>query len=79
LLRLHGTLEKILAGGRFAQQADDLRLYRRIATMDAAAPLPALADQTPRWADAAALAREWELNRLADRLDALAAATPAAR
>ena len=40
LLRLHGTLEKILAGGRFAQQADDLRLYRRIATMDASAPLP---------------------------------------
>ena len=33
--------------GRFAAEADDLRLYRRIATMDASAPLPPLAD-TPR-------------------------------
>jgi hypothetical protein len=36
--------------------------------MDATAPLPSLPDQTPTWGDAAALAREWELNRLADRL-----------
>ncbi len=34
----------------------------------AAAPLPPLADQAPTWAKASALAREWELNRLADRL-----------
>jgi len=74
LLRQHGTLDKILASGRFAEQAEDLRLYRRIATMDAAAPIPKLPDQTPSWAKAAALARDWELNRLADRLDALAEA-----
>ena len=49
----------------------ELRLYRRIATMDAAAPLPALPDQLPTWDKAAALAREWELPRLAERLDAL--------
>jgi DNA polymerase-1 len=34
------SLEAALAAGRFASQADDLRLYRRLATMDAAAPLP---------------------------------------
>jgi hypothetical protein len=42
--------------------------------MDPAAPLPALPDQTPTWGTAAALAREWELNRLADRLKDLEAA-----
>ena len=72
LLRKYGTLEDVLASGRFAAQADELRLYRRIATMDASAPLPSLQDQTPSWAKASVLAREWELNRLADRLDALA-------
>ena len=40
-----------------------LRLYRRIATMDAAAPLPALPDAEPDWARAAALAREWGLGQ----------------
>jgi DNA polymerase-1 len=72
LLRTYGTLDHALDAGRFADQADRLRLYRRIATMDASAPLPALDDQTPSWGKAAALAREWELNRLADRLDDLA-------
>src|SRR5690242_19077770 len=73
LLRQHGSLEKILASGRFTEQAENLRLYRRIATMDASAPIPKLPDQNPSWAKAAALARDWALNRLADRLDALAA------
>jgi DNA polymerase-1 len=71
LLRRYGSLEAALADGRFAGEAEALRLYRRIATMDAAAPLPPLADQTPRWEAAAALAREWALDRLADRLAAL--------
>jgi hypothetical protein len=39
--------------------------------MDAEAPLPPLADQTPTWERAAALAREWGLGRLAARLEAL--------
>ncbi len=73
LLRRHGSLEKALAAGRFAQQADELRLYRAIATMDRKAPLPSLRDQTPNWAKASALARRWGLNQLADRLAALAA------
>jgi DNA polymerase-1 len=72
LLRQYGTLENALAAGRLAAHAEKLRLYRWIATMDAATPLPALDDQTPTWAEAAALAREWELNRLADRLVELA-------
>jgi DNA polymerase I len=73
LLRKHGSLEQALADGRLAAQADELLLYKRIATMDASAPLPELADQTPTWNTAAALAREWDLNRLADRLDELSA------
>jgi DNA polymerase-1 len=71
LLRQYGTLEDALANGRFAAQADKLRLYRGIATMDKSAPLPSLQDQAPTWAKASALAREWEMNRLADRLDGL--------
>src|SRR5215469_4012436 len=71
LLRRYGSLEAALADGKFAAQAEQLRLYRSIATMDASAPLPSLPDQTPAWGAAAALAREWELNRLADRLSEL--------
>ena len=71
LLRRYGSLEAALADGKFAAQAEQLRLYRRITTMDAAAPLPSLPDQTPAWGKAVALAREWDLNRLADRLHEL--------
>jgi DNA polymerase-1 len=74
LLRRHGSLEKALAAGSFAGQAETLRLYRAIATMDKSAPLPPLRNQAPRWRTAAALARDWQLNRLADRLEALARA-----
>jgi DNA polymerase I len=72
LLRKYGTLEAAIADGRFPTQANDLRLYRRIATMDASAPLPALRNQTPTWAKASALAQEWELNQLARRLKEIA-------
>jgi DNA polymerase I len=71
LLRQYGSLEAALVDGRMAAEADKLRLYRSIATMDALAPLPSLPDQTPTWSEAATLAREWELNRLADRLAGL--------
>jgi DNA polymerase-1 len=71
LLRRHGSLEAALAQGSFAVQAEKLRLYRSIATMDASAPLPPPDDQTPTWEVAAALARDWELNQLADRLASL--------
>jgi exodeoxyribonuclease III len=74
IVRRYGSLEAALKTGRFASLAKSLRLYRSIATMDAKAPLPALRDQTPTWDKAAALARSWELNQLADRLEKLAAA-----
>ena len=72
LLRSYGSLEKALAAGRFPAQAEALRLYRSIATMDASAPLPTLRNQMPTWDKAAALARDWELNALAERLEQLA-------
>jgi DNA polymerase I len=68
LLRRYGSLEAALAQGSFVAQAEQLRLYRSIATMDASAPLPPLDDQTPTWGTAAALARDWELTQLAGRL-----------
>ena len=68
LLRRYGTLNSVLAAGRFPQQAEMLRLYRWIATMNASAPLPSLASQVPTWTKASALARDWGLNQLADRL-----------
>ena len=71
LLRRYDSLEAALAQDSFAAQAEQLRLYRSIATMDASAPLPPLDDQTPTWGAAAELAREWELNQLANRLAAI--------
>jgi DNA polymerase-1 len=71
LLAQYGSLEAALAEGRFSAEADALRLYRHVATMDKEAPLPALEDQEPTWARAAALAGEWGLGRLAGRLEAL--------
>jgi exodeoxyribonuclease-3 len=72
LLRRYGSLSAALEAGLFQTQADKLRLYRLIATMDASAPLPSLADQTPTWALVSSLARSWALNQLAERLDGLA-------
>jgi DNA polymerase-1 len=72
VLRQYGSLEAALGEGRFAVQAEELRLYRRIATLDASAPLPSLAGQTPTWAEASQLVESWGLNNLAGRLGALA-------
>jgi DNA polymerase-1 len=72
VLREYGTLEDALAAGRFSAEAEDLRLYRRIAALDASAPLPPLEDQSPTWAEASDLARKWDLNALAERLAKLA-------
>jgi DNA polymerase-1 len=73
VLRQYGTLEAALEAGRFAAQADELRVYRRMATLDPSAPLPPLDDQKPDWAQASSFVRELGLNALADRLAALAA------
>src|ERR1700693_2848163 len=40
LLRKYATLEDALTDSQLLRQADELRLYRRIAAMDATAPLP---------------------------------------
>ena len=72
ILREYGSLEAALAAGRFASEAEELRLYRRIATMDASAPLPPLDDQSIRWAEASAKARSLGMNALAERLASLA-------
>jgi DNA polymerase-1 len=72
LLRTYGTLEAALEAGRFSAQADELRLYRQIATLDASAPLPPLPDQEPAWAEGARFAHELGLGQLAGRLEALA-------
>ncbi len=68
LLSEFGTLEAALEAGRFEPIAERLRLYRRIATMDAAAPLPALQASQPDFARAEAKARELGLNGLAQRI-----------
>ena len=73
ILAQYGTLEAALEAGRFPTQAEELRLFRRIATVDASAPLPPLKDQTPMWAEASAIAEQWGLGALAERLAARAA------
>jgi 5'-3' exonuclease len=73
LLQRYGSLEAALKAGRFPAIADTLRLYRSITTMDKKAPLPSLRSQKPTWHKAAALARGWELQQLARRLEELAA------
>jgi DNA polymerase I len=75
LLGRYSDLEGMLADGRFTAQAEELRLYKRLATMDSTAPLQPLNDQEPTWTRAAALAHEWELKGLADRLEQLAVKT----
>ena len=71
VLAQYGSLDEALAQGRFAAEAEALRLYRHVATMDRDAPLPELPDQEPTWAAAAELARAWGLGRLTGRLEAL--------
>lgn len=73
LLKRYPDLDAMLDDGKFEAQADDLRLYRRLATMVTNAPLPAIPDMVPSWDRAAALARDWELGALSERLDQLAA------
>ena len=68
LLRQYGSLEDALAAGRFAPQAEELRLYRRIASLDASAPLPSLDDQTPAWAEASELLQSWGMRAVAERV-----------
>ena len=72
LLQQYGTLDAVLADGRFASEAEDLRLYRRIARMDASAPLPPLSPQTPTWVEASSFLRQLGLDSVGNRLASLA-------
>src|SRR5213596_1109412 len=72
LLAQYGTLEAMLEDGRFEAQAEELRMYRRMATLDASAPLPPLKDQTPRWVEASSFVRQLGMNAQAERIAAQA-------
>jgi DNA polymerase-1 len=69
LLAQYGSLDAMLAAGRFDKEADALRLYRSIATMDRTAPIPSLPDVAPDWVAAAAHVRGLGLPKLANRLE----------
>ena len=69
LLAQYGSLEAMLGAGRFATEADALRLYRRIATMDRDAPLPPVPDVTPDWTAAAAYATKLGAPQVARRFE----------
>jgi DNA polymerase-1 len=69
LLARYPSLEAMLVDGRFASEAEALRLYRSIATMDREAPLPPLPDVEPAWEDAAAHARSLGLEQVARRFE----------
>lgn len=75
LLNQYESLEAMLADGRFAVEADALRLYRRIAAMDREAPLPPLPDVIPTWTAAAEHARELGLAGVARRFEEASAWT----
>src|SRR5207342_3064009 len=64
----HGTLEAALEAGGFPDRADALREYRRIATLQADAPIPELPDAEPDWSSAADLLESWGHGGLAQRL-----------
>jgi DNA polymerase-1 len=76
LLAQYGTLEAMLEQGRFAAQADELRMYRHMATLDASAPLPPVDDQQPTWAAASSFLRGLGMNAVADRVAAMADRSP---
>ncbi|HXF98647.1 MAG TPA: 5'-3' exonuclease [Gaiellaceae bacterium] len=69
LLARYGSLEALLAAGRFPAQAEELRLFRRLATLDRSAPLPPLPDVEPDWRAAAEHARSLGLPGVAARLE----------
>jgi len=69
LLQQFGSLDALLAAGRFAAEAEALRAYRRIATFDTAAPLPDLSDCEPDWGAGARAAGEMGLRVLTRRLE----------
>jgi 5'-3' exonuclease len=73
LLAQYGSLEAMLDAGRFEAEADALRLFRKMATVDRGAPLPPLPDVEPDWTAAAVHVRELGLEGQARRFEEAAA------
>jgi DNA polymerase-1 len=69
LLGQYGSLEAMLEAGRFGAEAEALRLFRSMATLDRTAPLPPLPDVDPDWRAAAGHVRELGLEGLAKRFE----------
>ncbi len=69
LLNQYESLDAMLADGRFAAEAEALRLYRRIATMNREAPVPQLPDLAPDWSAAADHAQELGLPGVARKFE----------
>jgi DNA polymerase-1 len=69
LLAQYGSLDAMLEEGRFASEAEALKLYRHVATMDRDAPLPPLPDVAPNWASAAEHATKLGALRIARRFE----------
>ena len=76
LLQTYPDLESMIAAGRFAAEAEKLRTYRHIATLDPTAPLPDVPDLEPDWAAGARAAEELGVERLASRLREAAEGRP---
>ena len=68
LLQTYADLEAMLADGRFENEAEQLRVFLRIATLDPSAPLPDLPDLEPDWASGAAAAEALGIAQLARQL-----------
>ena len=69
LLAQYGSLDAMLEGGRFEAEADALRLFRSMATVDRTAPLPPLPDVDPDWNAAAIHVRSLGLEGQARRFE----------
>ena len=68
LLQSYPDLDAMLAAGRFQAEAEKLLVFRQIATLDPAAPVPDLPDREPDWEAGAQAADELGVPRLAARL-----------
>ncbi len=68
LLQTYPDLEAMIGAGRFPAEAERLRVYRRIATLDPTAPVPDVPDTEPDWEAGARAAEALGAPRLAARL-----------
>jgi DNA polymerase I len=68
LLAKYGSLEACLEAGGFPDQADALRDYLKITTLQADAKVPDMPDTEPDWAKGAALTESWGLAGVSKRM-----------